>query len=291
VQIPSPIEEIVTDWSAKAEIQLFIKRDDLIHPLISGNKFRKLKYNLIEAKEKGHKTILSFGGAYSNHIHALAAACKHDGFKSAGIIRGDEIRPLNKTLQFAEDAGMELFWISREEYRNKSHLGFVERLRNRFGDFYLIPEGGTNQLAIKGTSEIIPEINFSFDYICTAVGTGGTVAGLISSAPFESKVLGFSALKGDFIKGDVARLLPQGNVCKYEINTNFHFGGYAKVKSELWNFLDEFKKQTEIQLEPVYNGKMMFGIQTLCNNGYFRKGQKVVALHTGGLQGLAGFNR
>ena len=291
IKIPSPLQEIKTNWSQKAEIKLFVKRDDLIHPLVSGNKFRKLKYNIVEAKEKGYKTILSFGGAYSNHIHALSAACKGNAFKSIGIIRGDEIRPLNHTLQFAEDHGMELHWISRGDYRKKDDPEFIDKLKEQFGDFYLVPEGGTNDLAIKGTSEIIPEIEMDFDYICTGVGTGGTIAGLIKSCPPQSKVLGFSALKGDFIIKEVHDLLPTHINCSYSVNTDFHFGGYAKVKLELWEFIDDFKSQTDIQLEPIYNGKMVFGIKALCEQGFFIAGQTIIALHTGGLQGLAGFDK
>lgn len=301
MQIPSPLQEIKTNWSQTAKVKLFVKRDDLIHPLVSGNKFRKLKYNLVEAKKKGSETILSFGGAYSNHIHALSAACNGNGFKSIGIIRGDEIRPLNHTLQFAEDNGMELHWISRGDYRKKDEPEFIEKLKEQFGNFYLVPEGGTNELAIQGASEIIPEIEIEFDYICTGVGTGGTIAGLIKSCPSKSKVLGFSALKGDFLKDEVQGLLEEGHnkgqkdneksASGWEINVDFHFGGYAKVKPELWDFIDDFKEEVDIQLEPIYNGKMMFGIKALCERGFFKPRETIVALHTGGLQGLAGFDK
>ena len=306
MNIPSPLQEVVTSWSTKAEVKLFVKRDDLIHPLVSGNKFRKLKYNLLETKEQGIDTILSFGGAYSNHIHALAAACSNENLKSIGIIRGDEIRPLNPTLQFAEDNGMQLYWITRAEYRHKTSVEFIEQLKERFGQFYLVPEGGTNELAIRGTSEIIPEIETPFDYVCTGVGTGGTIAGLIKSCPVGSKVLGFSALKGDFLIDEVKNLLDddckenQGSLLSgslekekqvrlWDINCDYHFGGYAKVKPELWDFISEFKSETEIQLEPIYNGKMMYGIKDLCQKGFFKAGETIIALHTGGLQGLSGF--
>ena len=286
----SLLQKVETSWSQQAGINLFIKRDDLLHPLVSGNKFRKLKYNLIEANSQEHKTILSFGGAYSNHIHALASACKIHGFRSIGIIRGDEIRPLNHTLAHAEKEGMELHWVTREDYRGKHTPEFIQSLKERFGQFYLVPEGGTNQMAIKGSSEIIPEIDISFDYICSPIGTGGTIAGLIQSCPAKSKVLGFSALKGDFIIKEVTDLLDH-TYSNWTINTEFHFGGYAKTKPKLWEFIDAFKDETGIQLEAIYNGKMMFGIAELTRQNFFSVGQTVIALHTGGLQGLESIKR
>lgn len=281
----SPLEKVETRWSKKAGIHLFVKRDDLLHPLVSGNKFRKLKYNLVEAKEQRFETILSFGGAYSNHIHALSSACRIHGFKSIGIIRGDEIRPLNHTLAHAEKEGMHLRWVSREDYKKKDTPEFIQSLKKKYGEFYLVPEGGTNQTAVKGTAEIIPEIEIPFDYICTPVGTGGTIAGMIRSCPTHSKVLGFSALKGDFLIKEVADLLSQ-TYENWEMNTGFHFGGYAKTKPELWEFIDNFKSETGIQLEAIYNGKMMFGIAQLAKSGFFKTGETVIGLHTGGLQGL-----
>lgn len=286
--VPSPLQKIETSWSRESQINLYVKREDLIHPLLSGNKYRKLKYNLEEAKKQGKKTIVTFGGAFSNHIHALAATCHFYGFDSIGIIRGEESSISNPTLTDAKNWGMQLKFIDRSSYRNKNNEEFISILRKEFGDFYLIPEGGTNQLAIKGSKEILAEVAIPFSYVCVAVGTGGTIAGLIQSCPKESKVLGFSALKGDFIHSEVENLLET----KYEnwfINTSFHFGGYAKTKPTLWDFIHEFKEETGIQLDAIYTGKMMFGIRELVQNNFFPIGENVVVIHTGGLQGLRGF--
>lgn len=285
---PSPLEEVFPDWLKGTGVRLFLKRDDLLHPLVSGNKFRKLKYNILEAQKQGIGTILSFGGAYSNHIQALAAACEIHQLKSIGIIRGEETLPLNPTLEFAMNAGMQIEYVPRSDYRQKSTPEFIQALKQKYGDFYLVPEGGTNQLAIQGTAEIIPEIAQGFDYICSPVGTGGTVAGLIKSCPDEAIVLGFSALKGDFLKAEVEQLLGT-QYSNWEMVNAYHFGGYAKVKPELIDFLADFKRQTQVQLEPIYNGKMMFGIKEMLYSGVFKAGQTIIALHTGGLQGLAGF--
>lgn len=186
-------------------ISLIIKREDLIHPFVSGNKFRKLKYNLLQAKANNRDTLLTFGGAFSNHIAAVAYAGKEQGFKTIGIIRGDELFDKieeNPTLKFAQENGMEFEFVSREEYRLKSEASFIEKMKDKFGDFYLVPEGGTNELAVKGCEEILTEEDSVFDYVCCAVGTGGTISGLINSALPNQKILGFPALKGDFLNDE-----------------------------------------------------------------------------------------
>ena len=194
-----------------------MKREDLIHPFVSGNKFRKLKYNLLQAKEEKHHCLLTFGGAYSNHIAALAAAGKEHGFKTIGVIRGEELSieiERNPTLKFAQDCGMQLDFISRVEYRKKTEIAFLEELKLKWGDFYLIPEGGTNDLAIKGCKEILNEEDSNFDFICCSVGTGGTISGLINSAKLHQKIIGFPALKGDFLKEEI---------CKFATNQKIAF--------------------------------------------------------------------
>ena len=188
-------QEISLPLLVEKEICLFIKRLDLIHPIISGNKWYKLKYNLLEAKEKGYKTLLTFGGAYSNHITATACAAKENGFKSIGIIRGEEHFPLNSTLAFSKKQDMELHYVSRSDYRQKATKEFIKNLRNKFGDFYLIPEGGTNELAIKGTAEILDDVDVQ-EFICCAIGTGGTIAGIINSSNNNQKIIGFPAIRG-----------------------------------------------------------------------------------------------
>lgn len=291
----TPLQEITDAFISSSGIQLFIKRLDLIHPEISGNKWFKLKYNLIEAGKANHKALLTFGGAYSNHIYATAVAGKLFGFKTIGIIRGEEHLPLNPTLTFARNCGMEFIYLDRTSYRDKYNEHFISSLKNKFGNFYLIPEGGTNPLAVKGCKEILENINIPFDFICTACGTGGTLASLISGSKTHQTALGFPALKGgDFLKTGINNLLSKSNTSshkKWQLITDYHFGGYAKITNELVNFIRNFEKQNQIILEPIYSGKMLFGIYDLIKKNYFPKGTKIVALHNGGLQGLKGLKQ
>lgn len=271
-------------------VELFVKREDNIHPFVSGNKYRKLKYNLIEAEKSGFKTLLTFGGAYSNHIAALASAGKALGFNSIGIIRGEELESKienNVTLSFAKKNGMQFKFVTREAYRNKTTKSFINDLKEEFGDFYLVPEGGTNALAIKGCEEILSDEDFSFDYICTAVGTGGTISGLINCSEPSQQVLGFPALKGDFLQQDISKFVSKTN---WKLITDYHFGGYAKINAALVSFINDFKTDYKIPLDPIYTGKMMFGVFDLIDKGFFTKGSKILAIHTGGLQGIAGMN-
>lgn len=282
--------EIVLDILQEKGITLHIKREDLLHPHISGNKFRKLKYNLLEAKEKHHDTLLTFGGAYSNHIAAVAAAGKEHHFKTIGIIRGEELSGKiagNPTLKFAEKQGMQFKFISRRDFRQKNTPDFITPLQKEFGHFYLLPEGGTNTLAVKGCEEILTAEDQDFDYICCPVGTGGTIAGLINSSKDCQQILGFPALKGDFLTDDIRKFVRKDNWC---LQNDFHFGGYARINSELVCFINDFKQKTGIPLDPVYTGKMIYGILKLVNNGYFKSGTKILAVHTGGLQGIPGMN-
>ncbi len=272
------------------DVELFIKREDRIHPFISGNKYRKLKYNLLEAKTLGYKTLLTFGGAFSNHIAAVASAGNLLGFKTIGVIRGEELEDKiveNDTLSFAKQNGMQFKFVSREDYRNKASHVFLSKLKETFNDFYLIPEGGTNTLAIKGCEEILTETDKAFDYICCAVGTGGTISGLINCSKLSQQVLGFPALKGDFLQQDISKFVTNTN---WDLMTDYHFGGYAKINEELVTFINQFKKLNAIPLDPVYTGKMMFGIFDLISKDYFKKGSKILAIHTGGLQGIKGMN-
>jgi 1-aminocyclopropane-1-carboxylate deaminase len=279
-------------WEAQG-IALWVKREDLLHPTISGNKWRKLRYNLEEAKRQQKDTLLTFGGAYSNHIAAVAAAGQAFGFRTIGIIRGEEHLPLNPTLAFASTAGMELHYISREAYRQKQDLVYLEQLSRQFNYPYLIPEGGTNALALKGCTEIVADIPIDYDYICCACGTGGTIAGIIAGLEGKRQVLGFPALKGgDFLKEEIEQLIVAYNGRHYQnwqLITDYHFGGYAKVRPELLEFMQDFQKEHHLPLEPVYTGKMFYGLLDLIRQGYFPQGSRIVAIHTGGLQGNAGF--
>ena len=271
-------------------ISVTIKREDLIHPVVSGNKFRKLKYNLLQAKKENKKTLLTFGGAFSNHIAAVAFAAKENGFQSIGIIRGDELRDKitqNPTLKFAQECGMQFEFVSREEYRLKNESSFLEDLKLKFGDFFLIPEGGTNALAIKGCEEILTEEDREFDYICCAVGTGGTISGIINSALPHQKVLGFPVLKGNFLQDEIRIFVQNKN---WELITEYHFGGYGKINEDLVRFINQFYNDNQIPLDPIYTGKMVFGVIDLIQKNYFPAQSNILLIHTGGLQGIQGMN-
>jgi 1-aminocyclopropane-1-carboxylate deaminase len=262
----------------------------LIHPFVSGNKFRKLKYNLLQAKTKNKDTLLTFGGAFSNHIAAVAAAGNEQGFKTIGIIRGEELKNGfgdNPTLNFAAECGMQFDFIARDEYSKKTEQNFISQLNAKWGDFYLIPEGGTNSFAVLGCEEILNEDDAEFDFICCCVGTGGTIAGIINSAKPHQKIIGFPALRGDFLKEEIRKFAINEN---WELCPEYHFGGYAKTAPELIDFMNSFFKQTGIPLDPIYTGKMVYGVIDLVAKNYFPEGSKILMIHTGGLQGIEGMN-
>ncbi len=273
------------------KVSLFIKREDKIHPLISGNKYRKLKYNIKKAKIAQYKTLLTFGGAFSNHILATACAAHENGLKSVGIIRGEELAFKwmdNPTLLQATQLGMQLKFVSRSDYRNKHSVEFIEQLKAEYGHFYLLPEGGTNGLAIKGCEEILTKEDSRFNVVCSSVGTGGTIAGIINSVSLGQRVIGFPALKGDFLKEDICKFATNG---EWNLQMDYHFGGYGKVSDELINFINDFKKETQIPLDPIYTGKMMFGFLDMVKKDKFERNAKILAIHTGGLQGILGMNK
>ena len=291
----TPVEEVHDLLLKERKISLFVKREDLNHEQMSGNKWHKLKYNIQEARNQRKDTLLTFGGAYSNHIYAVAAAGKLFKLNTIGIIRGEEHLPLNPTLSFAKENGMKIHYLDRTSYRIKNSAEILEKLRKKFGDFYLLPEGGTNEFAVKGCSEIISKININYDYICCPCGTGGTLAGLITGLNGDKFALGFAVLKGaSFLKENVSSLL---NICyhtsliNWDINLDFHFGGYGKFNRQLLDFAERFVSTTGISIEPIYTGKMIFGIYNLITKGFFKPSTRIVALHTGGLQGLKGLQK
>lgn len=249
-----------------------------------GNKWRKLKYNLIEAKNKGFESLLTFGGAYSNHIYAVASAGHEFGFETIGIIRGDELNEnSNPTLKYAVSKGMKLIFVSRTDFLYKSKLAL------EFGiNSYILPEGGTNELAIKGVAELMLEINnyLKPNYVCVSIGTGGTFAGLLNGSRSDCKILGFSSLKGiDTINQLISPDLFQ-NKSNYEIISDYHFGGYGKYNDELLKFMQYFENEHNIPLEQVYNGKMFFGVFDKIKKDFFPENSKILLVHTGGLQGI-----
>ena len=293
LNLPSPVTQIFNSLLEEKQIQLFIKRDELIHPVIQGNKWRKLKYNLIEARNTHQNTLLSFGGAYSNHLHALAAAGKQFDFKTIGIIRGEQHTPPNPCIQDMIDWGMQLKYITRVEYKNKTQTDFINNLHLQLGDFYLIPEGGNNTEGIKGCAELLSELEESYDFICSEVGSGTMLSALIlNNKKSDTRFIGFAVMKNPQLDNEIKTgLKHQGSsTTLWEINHQYHFGGFAKTTTELNEFIINFKRDYHIQLEPVYSGKMLYGIFDLITQDFFKRGSRVLAIHGGGLQGLRGFS-
>jgi 1-aminocyclopropane-1-carboxylate deaminase len=294
----SVLTEINDPFLESREIQLWLKRDDLLHPIISGNKWRKLKYNLDAALALGKDTLISMGGAYSNHLHALAYVGKCLDLNTIGLIRGERPLPLTPTLQDMETWGMELRFIPRSEYRLLREYKNGQDLPGIHTNEYWLPEGGANRLALQGVAEIINEIDINYDTLCVSCGTGATLAGLIDTIPKQVSALGFSALKAamnksTFLENEVKSLLSESlnKEChNWDIFYDYHFGGFAKINSTLSEFITDFKEKTTVQLEPVYTGKMLYGIYDLITKGYFKPGQRIIALHTGGLQGIRGYS-
>lgn len=289
---PAPIQEIKNELLEKHQVRLLVKREDLIHPLIKGNKWYKLKYNLENARKQGFTKILTFGGAFSNHIYATASAGHLLGFQTIGIIRGEEHLPLNPVLSHAVSYGMEISYLDRATYRKKNEAQIINHLKEKFGDFYLVPEGGTNPLAVKGTKEILKNVDVAYNYVCCACGTGGTLAGLVAGASDDVQKIGFAVLKGDFLQKDVENLLQQAikqqlildkPYLNWHVNNDYHFGGYAKVTTVLQDFVKDFSQKYQISIEPIYTGKLFYGIFGLISKGFFQKNSTVLAIHSGGV--------
>lgn len=280
---PTHFEEIQDDYTKLAGVRLLIKREDLNHQWVSGNKWWKLKYNLAEAFALNASTLVTYGGAFSNHICATAAAAHELGLKSVGFIRGEENLPLNPVLAFAQNNNMQLYYLPRSAYRTKSseddHL-------KKFHNYYLIPEGGSNPLAVKGVKEFAESLPEPFDYVCCAVGTGGTLAGLVEGLPSTKKIIGFPVLKGaEFLVADITNLISvRKENTNWHLMFDYHFGGYAKSNEELNRFLNEFNSHHALPLEKTYTGKMMAGIYDLMKRSFFERGSTILAIHTGGLQ-------
>ncbi|WDE04508.1 1-aminocyclopropane-1-carboxylate deaminase/D-cysteine desulfhydrase [Thalassomonas viridans] len=293
MQTASPLQTIQHPLFAKHKLDVKIKRDDLIHPIISGNKWRKLKYNLSHAKEQGYKGALSFGGSYSNHIHALAFACYQQQLPCLGIIRGEPEYAANCTLSQARQWGMELSFVDRQTYRLRHDPAYLQELQALYPDYFIIPEGGSNPLALPGVGEVISELNSQtgFDTLMTPVGSGGTLAGLVAADNNQHRLLGIAVLKQqDYLSREVNQLLADNaaNYHNWQILNDFHRGGYAKFSPQDSERILAFNRQTGITFEPVYSGKMLLALLDLIEQEYFPPGHKIVLLHTGGLQGLGG---
>ncbi len=292
LQLPSPVTQIKSALLEQKHIELFIKRDELIHPIIQGNKCRKLKYNLINAQQQNQHTLLSFGGAYSNHLHALAKAAQIANFKTIGIVRGEATFPLNPCLQDCQDWGMQLEFISRAEYRDKHTPEFILKLRRRYGDFYHIPEGANNAAGRQGCAEILDELESHYDVISCEVGSGAMLSALIeNNLDLDTQYLGFAVLKNRQLNQDIKQQLKSIKAAdtKWSINHDYHFGGFARSMPELIQFIKDFKREHGILLEPVYSAKMLYGIFNLIKQNHFEKHTRICAIHGGGLQGIRGY--
>lgn len=285
LQLPSPLVEVHDARVESRGVRLYLKRDDLIHVELPGNKWRKLKYNIGAAREQGVSTLLTFGGAYSNHIRATAAAGHYFDFNTIGVVRGEERLPLNSSLQYATNHGMQLAYMDRSTYRKKTDPLMIADLRERFGDFYLIPEGGSNALAVQGCKELVDEIDVDFDVICCPCGTGGTLAGISAALHQGQRAVGFSALKGGtFLADNVAELQRQSigaALDNWSIELEFHFGGFARRPPLLNEFMTLFAQAHGLTLDWVYVAKMMYGIFALIDRGAFSPGKSIVAVITG----------
>lgn len=275
-------------------MSVMVKRDDLIHPQLSGNKWRKLKHTLADARQKGVTRVLSFGGAWSNHLHALAFAGRQSGLATLGLVRGEPGSTRTPTLQDCLDWGMTLHFLSRADYRRRHEPAYVAELAARFGPCAVIPEGGSNALAVRGVAELVAEIQAPFDVVACAVGSGATLAGLAAGAPEGAQVLGIAVLKqGAYLEPVVRGLLADAGYPSrdnWQLLTGFHGGGYAKVGPELRAFCADVFTHTGLVLEPVYTGKLFFAVDGLLRSGHFAPGTRLVLVHTGGLQGLRGFS-
>ncbi len=272
-------------WMGK-KINLSILRLDKIHPVVSGNKLFKLHHFMDEATSSSHKTIVTFGGAWSNHLAATAYACKKEDVRSIGIVRGEEPAIWSDTLIFCRQAGMDLQFISRDLYQNSNSESFKIMLAEKYGEHTLIPEGGFSIEGARGAEGITDFFSSkSYTHICCSTGTATTFAGLINGSPENTTVVGFSALKNMTDIPERLRTLNVDLAKKYDFIGDYHFGGYAKKTNELIVFINNFYEDNKIPLDFVYTGKMMFGVIDLINKNYFEAGSNILCVHTGGLQG------
>lgn len=291
------IQEIQEPIAAERGVRLLLCRDDLTHPELPGNKWRKLKYNLEAARRQGHDTLLTFGGAFSNHIAAVAAAGRLQRFRTISLIRGEETRPLNPTLARAVADGMQLGYLDRETYRRKHEPAVLAEIMAQHGPAYVLPEGGTNALALPGCAELVTELTrqLNFDTIGVACGTGGTLAGLLTGLAGQRTAIGVPALKnGGFLREEIDALTQAAlgpTYANYQLLTGYHFGGYACFSAELLEFIQGFQVRHGVLLDPIYTGKLLYALVDQIRQGHFSRGSTVVAVHTGGLQGWQGFRQ
>ncbi len=286
LEIFSPVHQINDKLFDEQGLKVFIKRDDLIHPIISGNKWRKLKYLLKQAQAENKTRLVTFGGAYSNHLLATAAAAAKFGFKATGIVRGEAVE--NDTLFLCRLHGMDLIFTDRESYRDKPAL--FDKYFADDNEAFFINEGGTSPEAVKGCSELVDELIVAYDHIFCAAGTGTMAAGIINGIYNHQLSTAFHAVpvlkNGGFVAGEINKFLTAP--VNYQLHTGYHFGGYGKVNDDLIAFVKKFITATGILIEPIYTGKMLYAIYDLAAKSYFKPGSSILAIHSGGVWGLLG---
>jgi len=294
--LPSPLQKI--NLNNNSNLDIFVKRDDLIHHDISGNKFRKLKYNLKYAFETGFEEIIAFGGAFSNLLYTLSVISYEMKIPATFYIRGDGFDKDNPTLKFIRQNGVKMIFMSRTSFKNIRKKEYLEKLQSQFPKSYIIPEGGSNNLAVPGSGEIVDEIVSQLgkepDYIIMDLGTGGTFAGVLNNLPGKTILIGISAIKGvnwtntltEIFAGDTGFL----NKKNWKILEDYHFGGFAKYNKKLIDFINSYKSKYGIALDPIYTGKLVFAVNDLIEKKYFKDNSTIVWVHGGGLQGIRGFN-
>ncbi|WP_332874146.1 1-aminocyclopropane-1-carboxylate deaminase/D-cysteine desulfhydrase [Bowmanella yangjiangensis] len=290
INTPSPVQPLCVDWPGSEQVELFIKRDDLIHPIISGNKWRKLKYALLEARQKGVAEIISFGGGHSNHLHALGYCCQQLGIQLMALVRGDYSQNPTPMLRDLYQWQAQIIYLDKATYQQRSQSDFIGAWQAAHPNAMIVPEGGSQAQALPGVAEILQEQEQKFSHIIVPVGSGGTLAGLIQARQIQhqdnTQLLGIAALKGEgYLEELVTNLLPQSAPTNWHIEHRFHFGGYAKSTAELHTFCQTFRSHTGIGIEPVYSGKACWALKQKLAEGYFPQGSRVLLIHTGGLQG------
>lgn len=291
LQLPSPLQEL--KLNNNKGVHFYVKRDDLIHQDISGNKWRKLKYQIQDAIDHKHDGIITFGGAFSNHIVATAAACQLSGLESVGIIRGERSSIDNPSLRKASRYGMTLHFVNRSDYKIKENSKRINAVISQYSNYQLIPEGGSHQDGLLGVEEIIKEINVQsklvFNYACCAVGTGTTFAGLANS--FGGELIGVNVLKNVSVVNDICQLLKKSTLeKKHKIIHDYHFGGYAKFTPELIKFMHKLYQNHAVKTDVIYTSKLFFAAMDLLTSNYFKANSHVMIYHSGGLQGNEGMN-
>ncbi len=294
--LPSPLQKL--QKIEKTNLNIFVKRDDLIHSDISGNKFRKLKCNLKYAFDSGYKELIAFGGAFSNLLYTLSVISKEMNVAATFYIRGDGFDPNNPTLRFIKSNGVKMIFMSRTAFKNIRNREYLDTLQKQHPSSYIIPEGGSNSLAIPGSGEIIDEIILQLgrnpDYILMDLGTGGTFAGVLNNVPDQTNLLGIAAIKGvdwnstltDIFEGEMGFLKKKN----WSINEDYHFGGFAKYNNKLIDFINQYRSKYGIPLDPIYTGKLVYALDDLVKKNYFKNNSTIVWVHGGGLQGIQGFN-